>query len=306
MFDYAVLILIVYITFGILCACLFHFFGMSIFDAICHAMTTVSSGGFSNYDSSFLHFMNSSLEYIAIVFMILAAVPFVVIIRLFTRRKLIFGSQAMVMICMIIMTTLLLFGVYSYQETHTLSSKSFRDMLFAVSSIISSTGFSSSELMSYGDFFVILLSIVGIVGGCTGSTAGGLKVFRFQVIYHMVKYHFRRTIYPSVVVKIHCDDQDITSDTMMTVVVLITLYAIFAFASILTITAHGFSLSHAIASTVTAISNSGIIVSEYGTSNSILSQYPQFIHGMLGVLMLLGRLEFITVLVIIAKILRRA
>ncbi len=303
--DFALLILAIYTVFATLCACCYYFFGMNAFDAICHSMATVSSGGFGTHDSSFAFFKSPALETIAICFMIISGVPFIMIVRLFTRRMLIFSSQVSIMLYMFVILTFLLFLVYDILGNKIVTIHHFRHLLFAVVSLGTSTGFSSVDLSSYGSFLTMTLIIVSVIGGCTGSTSGGIKIFRIQVVYKMIKRHFLKIVYPHIITKVKCDDQEISENIIMSAIILIFLYATFSVITIFIMTAFGFTLSDAISTTVTALSNGGIIASEYGTSASILLHFPETIKAILTVNMILGRLEFIAVLVIIAQIFKR-
>ncbi len=303
--DFTILILLVYIVFFILCACCYYLFGMNGFDAICHAMSTVSSGGFSTHDGSFMFFKNVSLENVAIVFMVISGMPFIMVVRLFTRRRIVVSAQALTMIKTFIICSALLFVVYSYVRQHSGTVSMLRHYIFAVVSIGTSTGFASFNFSSYGGFITIILLIVSVVGGCTGSTSGGIKVFRVQVMYQIIKHHFLKTIYPHVVAKIKCDDQVISNAVAMSVIILFMLYIFFLVLSTIVMTGFGFSLTEAITATVAILSNGGMIVSEYGGNVSIITEIPQFVRSIFIVLMILGRLEFIAVLVMIAQLFKR-
>lgn len=302
--DFAFLILSAYTIFTLLCTCLYYLFGMTLFDAICHAMATVSSGGFSTHDSSFADY-NSYLQTVAIVFMVISAMPFIMIVRLFTRRKIIITTQTIILLCIFTSFSLILFLFYSLVFGQPFTVNHFKHIVFAVVSVGSSTGFYSENFSFYGGFFINLMLIVSIIGGCTGSTSGGIKVFRFQVMYSLVKFHFTRIANPDIVKKIKIDDQEITQQIITSVVILFIIYAIFAFISVLCVTAFGFSFADAISITISSLSNGGVLASEYGGSTSIIYDMPQFLRGLFAVLMILGRLEFTAVLIIIFQLLRK-
>lgn len=303
--DFAMLIFVIYFVFTVLCACCYYFFGMNTFDAICHAMTTVSSGGFSNHDQSFSFFANATLESVAIFFMVLSAVPFIMVVRIFTQKRLVISSQVLVMFYIFASSTIALFVVYELLEGRKIVLEHLRHFLFAVVSIGTSTGFGSHNFSHYGGFFIYTLLIVGIIGGCTGSTSGGIKVFRIQVLCKILKQHFMKILYPHLVSKVKCDGRDISENFMRSIVILVALYVIFSVISIFFICAHGFDLADAIATTVAILGNGGLIATEYGGSSSIISEMSQSIRGLFIFLMILGRLEFIAVLVIIIQFFKR-
>jgi trk system potassium uptake protein TrkH len=300
--DFAMLIVMIYSAFAIVCACVYYFLGMSGFDAICHAMSTVSSGGFGNYDSSFLVFKSYKIEVAAIFFMFLAAMPFIIIIRIFTRRKFSFNGQTMAMLYFTSILFALLCFVYFVIQKMPFSYAELRHLLFALISIQSSTGFFSANLSYYGQFLIAILIIAGIVGGCTGSTSGGIKIFRIQIVLAMIKHHFLKITYPNLKMKVRCDGQEVSQQTVSSIVVLISIYMASLMFITLFMVANNFEFSESIATGVSFLSNAGSIATEYGQSTSIISTFSQTLRGICAFAMLLGRLEFVAIIVIVMKI----
>ncbi len=298
--DFALLIVMIYTAFAIICSCVYYFLGMSGFDAICHAMGTVSSGGFGNYDSSFSGF-NYKLEIAATFFMFLSAMPFIVIIRIFTRKKFSLNGQTLAMLYFATAMLALLCVVYFVIQHRPFSLAEVRHFLFALISIQSSTGFFSTNLSSYEHFIVAILIIVGIIGGCTGSTSGGIKIFRIQVVLAMLKHHFLTILHPSLKRKIQCDGREISTQTVSSIVILISMYMFALMCITIFMTATSYNLSESIASGVSFLSNSGVIAAEYGQPTSIISTFSQTLRGICAFAMLLGRLEFVAIIVIIVK-----
>jgi trk system potassium uptake protein len=209
------------------------------------------------------------------------------------------------MFYMFALCSLALFFVYGILGNGNTTIDHFRHLLFAVVSVGTSTGFASHNLVNYGGFFVFILLIVGVIGGCTGSTSGGIKVFRVQVFYKILKHHFLKILYPHLVANIKCDGRDISESLTQSVVILVMLYFLFLMFSTLIVTVSGFDLSEAISVSVAILSNGGMIATEYGSSTSIISNMPQYVRGSFTLLMILGRLEFIAVLVIIIQFFKR-
>ena len=299
--DFAMLIVMIYSAFAIVCACVYYLLGMSGFDAICHAMSTVSSGGFGNYDSSFSMF-NYQLEIAAIFFMFVAAMPFIIIVRIFTRRKFTFNGQTMAMLYFVSMLFALLCFVHFVIQKMPFSYTELRHLLFALISIQSSTGFFSTNLSYYGQFLVGILIIAGIIGGCTGSTSGGIKIFRIQVVIAMIKHHFLKITYPNLKMKVRCDNQDVSHQTVSSIVVLISIYMASLMFITLFMVANNFEFSESIATGVSFLSNAGSIATEYGQPSSIISTFSQTLRGICAFSMLLGRLEFVAIIVILMKL----
>lgn len=301
MLDMVALIVTVYSICTVLCTCLYYIFGMHWFDAICHAMSTVSSGGFTNHDMSFMYYNSPSIEVIAIIFMILAAVPFTVMIRFFVKRKLMYTSQVLLMLGIIIFSTVVL--VIAYDTFFSISY--IRHILFAVVSMITTTGFISYDLSQYRDFFYIILILIGLTGGCTGSTSGGLKIFRIQVLYNMVKHHFLKVIYPHIVKSMKCNGQDLSQSVISGSMILLILYIVSIIVLLLLLTANGFDIKNAFAIVAAILGNTGLIATEYGPFTIVIPQFGSFLKYVFSVFMVLGRLEFIAVLIIIMQMLKR-
>ncbi len=301
--DFALLIVMVYSAFAIICAIVYSLLGMSVFDAICHSMATVSSGGFGNYDASFAAFKSINLEIAAIFFMLLAAMPFIVIIRIFTRKRFSINGQTLALLYLIFATFSLTCIVYFAIQNKPFSFSEAVHILFALVSVQSSTGFFSANLTHYGQFLVLMLIIACIVGGCTGSTSGGIKIFRAQVVIAMLKHHFLTILHPNLKRKVQCDGCDISTSTVSSIVVLISLYILTLMCITIFMTATNYNLSESIASGVSFLSNAGVIATEYGASTSIISTFSQTLRGICAFAMLLGRLEFVAIIVIVIKLL---
>ncbi len=303
--DFALLIFLIYSAFAIVCACTYYLLGMNGFDAICHAMSTVSSGGFGNYDSSFATFNSAKLEVAAIFFMFLAAMPFIIIVRIFTRKRFAINSQTFAMICLTLFLFFIICFVYFVFGNFKFSYTELRHLLFALVSIQSSTGFFSADLSKYGQFLIFILIIACVIGGCTGSTSGGIKVYRVQVVFAMVKHHFLKIIYPHIATNVRCDDQEVSQQTVSSIVILISLYMFAMIVITLIMCASNFGIAESIASAVSFLSNAGVIATEYGASKSIIVDFPQTLRAICAFAMLLGRLEFIAIIVILVKFFRK-
>jgi trk system potassium uptake protein TrkH len=298
--DMIALIFAIYTICTISCASLYYMFGMTIFDAICHAMSTVSSGGFSSHDASFMYFNAPSLEIVAMIFMTISAIPFLVIIRFFIRRKFVYNSQVVLMLAIIACATVMLmlyFGSIDWNLT--------RRLLFAVISQITTTGFVSYDLSKSGDFFCVILILLGLIGGCSGSTSGGLKVFRLQVLYKMLKHHFLKVIYPHMVKPIKTNGQEISANTISSCVILLVLYMISIVVLLLILTAYKFDVKNSMALIAATLGNTGLIATEYGPFNVLTGQLTSTLKYILSVFMMLGRLEFVAVLIIIIQIFKK-
>ena len=152
---------------------------------------------------------------------------------------------------------------------------------------------------------IFILIIACVIGGCTGSTSGGIKVYRVQVVFAMVKHHFLKIIYPHIATNVRCDDQEVSQQTVSSIVILISLYMFAMIVITLIMCASNFGIAESIASAVSFLSNAGVIATEYGASKSIIVDFPQTLRAICAFAMLLGRLEFIAIIVILVKFFRK-
>ncbi|WP_282181437.1 TrkH family potassium uptake protein [Aliiroseovarius marinus] len=178
---------VIYFTLTALCALAYFALGMSFFDAVTHAMTTIATGGYANYDASFGAFGAGS-EYAAVVFMLLAALPFVRYVQILqgTARPLLHDPQVrgFFMTLVVIVAIMVL---WRWLADGQLSEQSLRKTLFNLTSILTGTGYASQDYMLWGGFPVVLFFFVGLIGGCAGSTACSIKIFRYQLLLSSIK-----------------------------------------------------------------------------------------------------------------------
>ncbi|MEL6645716.1 MAG: TrkH family potassium uptake protein [Pseudomonadota bacterium] len=187
----------IYFTLTAACAMAYAIAGMEPFDAITHAMTTVATGGFANYDASFAAF-GPGVEYAAVVFMLLAALPFVRYVQLVsgTAQPLFNDSQIRVFFAIVVVIVMVV-TLWLWVQAGALSEAAFRKALFNVTSIVTGTGYASADYMVWGAFPVVLIFFTGLIGGCAGSTSCSIKVFRYQLLFSSIKAQIRRIHSPN-------------------------------------------------------------------------------------------------------------
>jgi trk system potassium uptake protein TrkH len=207
---------VIYISITGACAFAYSATGMGAFDAITHAMTTVATGGMANYDSSFGGF-DVSVHYIAVVFMIVAALPFVRYVQLLggTVQPLWRDSQVRVFFATIAVIVLIMtFYLWNREGAGELT---FREALFNVTSIMTGTGYSSANYMLWGPFAVALFFFIGLIGGCAGSTACSIKVFRYQLLFASIKTQIRRIHSPNGIFVPRYDGRAVSEEVLSSV-----------------------------------------------------------------------------------------
>ena len=190
----------VYLAITVLCAVSFDLAGMSSFDALGHAMAAVATGGFSSHDSGFAHWDSPLLEYIASLFMLLSAMPFFLYLHLLRGdwRPLVTESQVRLFV-VLVAAGILLFAAWRISEHGVAPLQAMREATFNVISIVTTTGFTSTsqDFSQWGGFAGVILVMAMLLGGCTGSTAGGIKMFRLHILLQTVRAQLAAQIYPS-------------------------------------------------------------------------------------------------------------
>ncbi|MBV1895506.1 MAG: TrkH family potassium uptake protein [Rhodobacteraceae bacterium] len=183
---------VIYVILTMACSISYLAMGMSPFDATVHAMTTVATGGFANYDASFGNF-STGVEYVAVVFMLLAALPFVRYVQILSghANPLLKDSQIRAFFATAMVLVLLL-TVWNMTQTGLTGEEGFRKTLFNTVSLMTGTGFASADYMLWGGFPVTMLFFIGLIGGCAGSTACSIKIFRYQLLFTSIKAQLAR------------------------------------------------------------------------------------------------------------------
>ena len=186
----------IYISLTLICAGAYLLAGMDVFDATVHAMTTVATGGFANYDISFAAF-SPAAQYLSVIFMMLAALPFVRFVQLTagTAQPLLRDRQVQGFF-VTAFNLILILTLWQWQNQGDLSEEAFRGVLFNTVSILTGTGYASDNYMIWGSFPVAMLFFIGLIGGCAGSTSCSIKVFRYQLLFASVKVQLQRIYSP--------------------------------------------------------------------------------------------------------------
>ncbi len=183
---------VIYIGLTLACAGAYRLFGMGMFDSFTHAMTTIATGGFSNYDASFGQF-GAGVEYVAVVFMLLAALPFVRYVQFLAgSAKPLFQDSQIRGFFLTAIVLVLAVSLWQWQQSPAGGEESLRKALFNTVSLLTGTGYASSDYMEWGAFPVVLFFFVGLIGGCAGSTACSIKIFRYQLLLASVRAQIRR------------------------------------------------------------------------------------------------------------------
>lgn len=302
--TYAYSLVAVYAALTAACAILYAAAGMNAFDAVIHAMATLATGGFSSHDASFGYFGdNYAILWVAIIFMIAGALPFTILILFMARGRL--DALADPQIRVFLYYTLafaVAIAVYLRINTDTPFFLAFTHSLFNVTSLVTTTGFASSDYGVWGPFAVACMFFATFLGGCSGSTAGGIKAYRLLILFELLANGLRKLIYPNTVLSVRYGDRPVDEDTQRAVVLFIAaFFVIWGIASIL-LSATGLDLVTAITGSLTALCNVGPGLGEIIGPSGNFATLTDAAKWILSITMLLGRLEILAVLVVFTPV----
>ena len=288
-----------YLVLTALCTGAYMLAGMDSFHAINHAMTTLSTGGFSTSDNSFAQFDDLGSHWVAIVFMMIGALPFTLYVQsLSQRRWLLWKDQQLRGFVLIVIAACLVLSLYQILVNHQAPLRALTLSSFNLISVISTTGFASGDYSHWGPFAAALFFFATFMGGCSGSTSGGVKMFRFQLLAISLKESLSRALHPRAVVPRRynghkVDDAILLSSVAYLFVMLISLMLI-----TLLLSFSGVDFDTALTGASTALMNVGPGLGELIGPAGNFASLSDASKWILSVGMLLGRLEFITVLVL--------
>jgi len=291
----------IYLFFTMLCAFFYWLAGMSGFDAVAHAMTTIATGGFSTHDLSVGYFDNAKIEFIAIIFMLFGSLPFVLYLRALrgSTNAFLHDSQVRWFLAIVFCTTGAI-AVYLWTTKGMAPTDALQHSAFNVVSIITGTGYATQDFSAWGPFALVIFLFLMFVGGCAGSTTCGIKVFRFQVLYATAVTQMRKLLHPHGVFLAYYNGKPIPEDVSSSVMSFFFLYAASFTALAIGLGLIGLDFLTAVSGAATAISNVGPgLGSTIGPSGAFIT-LPDSAKWLLSFGMLLGRLELFTIFVLLA------
>ena len=294
------LVCLVYLGVSIACTVCLYFGGMTLFDAVAHAMSTMSTGGFSTHDASIKYFDGTYIPYIIMFFMFVAAMPFMYILAIVTGRwRRVKNDMQPKTFALIIAVASLALGVYCWQHTNNSFSEALAKVSFAVISITSGTGFVWHNYLQWGTFIPASLFFLTAVGGCTGSSAGGIKIFRIDIVFQALRRHLKLMVNPHAVVVPRYNNQPVTNDIMLSVMVFLAVFTVVTMLSTLCLSLLGENLQDALSATLSCIANVGPGVTDKVSPVSTFAIFSPTAKWVLAFVMILGRLEFMTITVLL-------
>ncbi|MBS0286497.1 MAG: potassium transporter [Proteobacteria bacterium] len=289
---------IIYLTMTLLCCLSYKLAGMSWFDAIGHSFSTVSTGGFSTHDDSLGFYSSNLIKIVAMIFMFLGAVSFNLHFLLFKRKKLsvyFHDPELGYFVKLFFMSSVIILVALVIYDQHK-SSLLAMDVFFEIGSLLTTTGFTTTSLPFPG-FIPMMILFLGLVGGCSGSTAGGLKVVRVLLLQKQGTREIRRLIHPHGQYVVKLGDKPISNRVIEAIWGFFAIYFVVFVILLLLLLAFENDFFTAFTALIATLSNSGRGLGQVASNFSALSDTSKWI---LSVAMLLGRLEIFTVLVLLS------
>ena len=291
-------LIVIYSTLTLICALFYKLFGMNFFDSLTHSMTTIATGGFSNYNESIGYFDSFLIEITSMIFIVLGSIPFIAYIKFLNGDKKIFFSDTQVVAFLkVTFFSIIILSIYLF-FSKGFQNESLRSVSFNVISILTGTGYVTKDFDQWGNFPLIFFLILMFIGGCAGSTACGIKIFRVQLLYRFLLNQLKKIIYPRGVFVIKYDKNIIDDKFMSSVISFIYLYIVIFFSLTAILSLTGLDFVTSISGAATSISNVGPGLGDTIGPNGNFSSLENSSKWVLSLGMILGRLELFAILVL--------
>ena len=304
-----------YIALTIIQTALLNLEGMTIFDSICHSLSTISTGGFSTRNDSMIS-DNAAIQWTTAVFMFLSGLNFTQLIYLFRGKgqRLFRDEETRWYTCAIAVATLILStGLFiHYGIEHDVSKlvemenffatteRALRKGFFMVCSAMTSTGFAASDYMTWPKLLWVFVFFMMFTGASSGSTAGGIKWVRIAIFAKSAFAELKRRIHPNAVIPVRFNGQTLREQTTSNVMAFMFFYIVIIVLAVLVFCASGVAFDEAIGTAVSAIGNVGVSIGQFGPSGTY-ADYPVVAKWTATLVMLIGRLEIFTVLLLFSR-----
>ena len=287
----------IYLGLTILCALLYYLGGMSAFDAISHAMSTVAIGGFSTHDESIGYFNSSTIEIICIIFMLLSAFSFTLhYFAIYKRKPLKYFYDPEFRFFFSILLLVLAASLFINSFTDYENSPNFKEIIFHSVSMITTTGFSISDTSDWPLSVSFLLLVGAFVGACSGSVGGGVKSWRVMIMLNHAYSNIMKMIHPNSVISLKIGSRSVDDEVATSVWGFFSIYVISFMILLLAVLTSGLDLESAFSAVGACLNNLG---PGLGAVSENYSNISSFTKSILAFAMLLGRLEIFTLLVIL-------
>ncbi|MDC3125990.1 TrkH family potassium uptake protein [Candidatus Pelagibacter sp.] len=295
--EIALRVIYIYSALTAICAISYWIFGMDEFDSLTHSMTTIATGGFSNYNQSIGYFDSVYIEISSMLFIILGSIPFIAYIKFLNGNRKIFSNDTQIKSFLkIIFLSIIILSFYLFTTNN--ENFSLRSIFFNSISILTGTGYVNAEFDSWGSFPITIFLALMFIGGCAGSTTCGIKIFRIQILYLFIINQLKKIIYPKGIFLIKYDQSSVDEKFVASIISFIFFYFVifFILAALLSLT--GLDFITALSGAATSISNVGPGLGPIIGPNGDFSSLPDISKWVLSAGMILGRLELFAILVL--------
>lgn len=293
----------VYITLSVACVLSYKFFGMGWYDSVNYAMTSLATGGFSTHNESVEYFHSPALEYVTTFFCFVSGMNFTLLyfsVIEFKIKKLFKSSEFRLYLLLVVLFTAFIMAMLILRNNYDVE-KAFRVSIFQVVSFITTTGLFCDDAARWPHVTWVILAICMFIGACSGSTSGGFKCIRAVMLLKIVRNEFKQILHPNAVLPLKIDGNNIPSSNRVTLLAFLTVNLIMCLFCAFSMIAAGIDNTNAITITLSCLGNVGPTLGiEIGPTMS-WSMLPTFAKWECSVLMLMGRLEIFTVLVLFTR-----
>ncbi|GGC04716.1 Trk system potassium uptake protein [Marivita lacus] len=288
----------IYILLTMICALTYFVLGMDVFDATVHALTTVSTGGFSTSDMSFAKFVGSA-EWAGVLFMVLASLPFIRLFQLSRGQVQPIYRDSQIRTYLLLLTlAVAAVSLSQWLVNARYDLATLRSIAFNTVSFFTGTGYGSADVTLWGGMAFTVLLFVGAIGGCTGSTGCSIKVFRYQVFFAALTSQLKRIAYPHRVVTVRIDGRVVPYEVMASVISMFTLFAVTVTAVAILLSFTGLPFLESLTAAWTSVFNIGPAFGTMITPSGSLENFSDTAKWILSFAMLMGRLELVAVIVL--------
>lgn len=296
-------ILTVYIGLTVIATVAFYFSGMGWFDAVCHSMATVSTGGFSTKQASIAAFASPLIEYVTVLFMFLGGVSlslqYLLIFK--GRPKELFRDTEFRTYFSIVAVFTVAIAIGLYITSPLDAEASFRTSLFQVVSIVTTTGFATDDYTLWAPLLWLMLCGLMFVGACSGSTSGAMKCARIAILFKVMWNEFKRIVHPNAVIPVRMAGKIVPANVQSAILAYTVIYMFVVIVGLVVNMAFGLDFMNAFGLSATSVGNVGPALGNYGPMGS-LGLLPDGVKWFCTFQMLVGRLEFFAVLLLLTPV----
>ena len=283
--------------------------GMDVFDAVCHSFSTIATGGFSTHNNSLEFYDSAAIHYTVTLFMFVSGINFVMLIYLLRgkARNIVQDEEVRwYSVAVLVFSVLLTVGLYIARPgwTGLHMERAFRDSIFTVISAMTSTGYTISDYMYWPVVAWVAIFFLMLTGACAGSTAGGIKWVRLAIIMKNSVAEFQRRIHPNAIIPVKLNEKAVPQQTINNIMAFLILYIFIIVATVIVFSATGVNFDESIGAAISAIGNVGISIGQFGPSGTY-AEFPTVAKWVMSIVMLIGRLEIFTVLLLFTRVLWR-